>query len=140
MERLISLGVVVLIAVSCTLGSDHDDASEDETDPVTRVSTTVGSEPTAGSFILSCDNIHTIEYMREGGFQGYATPREAVESWKSESGVPDGGWVQHEGVRWVLVNEDGENVARTEVRTMTGNASTTFATERYASDGIEYCG
>jgi hypothetical protein len=140
MERLISLGVVVLIAVSCTLGSDHDDASENQTDPVTSVSTTVGSEPTAGSFTLSCDNIHSIEYMREGDFQGSATPREAVESWNRESSLPGGEWVQYEGVRWVLVNQHGENVARTEVRTMIGNASTTFATERYASDGIEYCG
>jgi hypothetical protein len=138
-RRLVPLVVLALVTVSCNLGSDHEDAPDDPTDPVTSVSTTVTPDATPPSFDLSCDDIHSIELMLEGDFEGHATPKEAVESWIGQPGIPDGEWVLFEGNKWVLVNEQGEGVALAEVVVMTGNATTTFPTERYVSGGIEYC-
>lgn len=131
MRRLVVSVVLALLTVSCGFGSDHDDATE----PITGASSTSSPE----SFDLPCETIFFIARDVEGSFEGYATPKEAVESWNGQPGVPHGEWVQFEGDKWLLVNDEGENAARTEVTVMTGNASTTFATERYASGEVEYC-
>ena len=89
---------------------------------------------------LECDITVSIVGAMAGDFEGFATEEEAVNAWKPGTGdIPDGEWVQHEDNSWTLVADNGLTVAKAEVRAITGNENTTFATERYVSDGIEYC-
>jgi hypothetical protein len=135
MRRIPMFVVFALLAVSCGLGSDNEDATE----PVTDASNTTSPPESPESFDLPCETIFFIAMDIEGGFEGYATPKEAADSWDGQSGVPEGQWVLFEENKWVLLDEQGENAARTEVSVMTGNANTTFPTKRYASSEIEYC-
>jgi hypothetical protein len=135
MRRILMFVVFGLLAVSCGLGSDHEDATE----PVTDASNTTSPPESPESFDLPCETIFFIAIDMEGSFEGYATPKEAAESWNRQPGVPRGEWVQFDDNKWVLLGDEGENAARTEVNVMTGNASTTFPTERYFSEEVEYC-
>ena len=119
------LTLVLIVLTGCGLGSDHDDDQE-PTVPEESMSTQ-----------LACEEFASIHADLDPSFEGYATPEEALGSW---SGLPDGEWTEHEDGAWILVNGDGGTVGRGEVRSFTSNASTTFASERYVSEGIEYCG
>ena len=99
-----------------------------------------GGQDSSDAYDLSCETMASIHADMDQDFEGHATPEEAVNSWIAGSGgLPNGEWTHHEDAKWILVDNDGNTVARTQVRTMTGNNNTTFATERYVSNEIEYC-
>ena len=137
MRSLVPFAILTVVAVSCGPGGDAN-TPEDQTDPITSVSATVsGGDET---FELGCEPIFSVHRDFDGAFEGYATQREAAESWApGRSGLPRGEWKHFDGDRWILVTENGDTVARTRVEVWASNASTTFATERYASGEVEYC-
>jgi hypothetical protein len=140
MRRLLLVAIVAVLAVSC--GSDSaKSGSEDQTDPVTSGSQTASDDSEEPeTFDLPCETIFSIHADFAGDFEGYATPQEAAESSTGgASGLPDGEWKHFEDNKWVFISAGGENVARTEIEVWIGNATTTFATERYVSSGLEYC-
>jgi hypothetical protein len=122
MGSIVGLVVVGLIASGCGLGADHDDPAETSAE-------------------LSCETFVSVHGDPTDSFEGYATPREAVAVWMpgTSGGPPSGEWVEHQDRLWVLIDEHGNTVGRTEVEVWAGNALTTLATERYAAFAIEYC-
>ena len=102
--------------------------------------TPAAGEDSSDAYDLSCETMMSIHADMDQGFEGYTTPEEAVNAWITGSGgLPNGQWTHHEDDKWILVDNDGNTIGRTKVRTMTGNNNTTFATERYVSNEIEYC-
>ena len=133
---LTCIGVLAILISSC--GGDQSGPSTSRlADDETVTTVTVSSDP----WVLACEEIVSIQGAREETFEGYSTPEEAVNAWNDMSGmgIPKGTWTKHEANKWILIDGDGNTVARTVVSTMTGNAVTTFATERFASDGLEFC-
>jgi len=120
--RLLVISVAMALAVaSCSGNDDAQEPSE--------------------TYELSCETFVSLHGDPTESFEGYVTPREAVATWipGTPGGLPQGDWIQYENSKWILVDEEGNTIGRTEVMVLTGNANTTFATERYASFGIEYC-
>jgi hypothetical protein len=95
--------------------------------------TSLTDTSTALSYDLSCGDFVSIHADFDESFDGYATQKEALESWilGSPGGPPRGSWAHYDGSRWLLVDENGSTVGRTEIVMM--NA------ERYASNEIDYC-
>jgi hypothetical protein len=121
---VVGLAALSVLLASCGSSSDGDNP-----------------EDMQAPFELACESFVSIHGDPTESFEGYATPREAVASWipGSPGGLPQGEWFEHEDNEWVLVDENGDTVGRTEVEVWAGNAMTTFETKRYAAFGVEYC-
>lgn len=100
--------------------------------------TSTPSDTTSDSPELACEKPTGIERALPPDFIGYETPEEAAEAWSQTVDLPEGTWHEH-NTRFMVLVQDGHNVARASISTIEEPAATTSDGTRFMSPNIDFC-
>jgi len=114
---MVSIGLVLVV---CLQGCDSAPSSDEPPE-------------------LICDEPTGIERALPPDFTGYESPENAARAWSETVDLPDGTWEGSNAGYMVLVDDDGNPVARATVTEMMESSATTFDTTRYVSSSIDFC-
>lgn len=88
---------------------------------------------------LACEKPTGIERALPPDFSGYQSPENAAQAWRETVDLPEGTWQESERDFMILVDEDGQAVARASISIFTESTGTTFDETRFVSPSIDFC-
>lgn len=88
---------------------------------------------------LACEKPTGIERALPPDFSGYRSPENAAQAWSETVDLPQGTWQESESDFMILVDEDGQAVARASISVSAESTGTAFDETRFVSPSIDFC-